>query len=240
MPHNILDAEAQFGTLLRAFRFLREKLMRDLREGTKIFTYRHQVQFNEPLAERLAASVRRHGPGWLLWVRKDDRPDRCFAWVEPSAVEGLLYGGMPHLVTDGPPQVAYDAWEQIARKALALRRGEDKPRPPNNGSVRRLLLNQNVQLSVAPGAELAVHTWIWLPAEFTGSALHIVADGAAVGQGQAADLSLRECWQAIWTPARVAADGQHIELSLSAPDAGDTAVYTTGWTVYRIRSPAQV
>jgi hypothetical protein len=239
MPHDIPNAEAQFETLLRAFRFLREKLLRDLREGTKVFTYRHQVQFNEPLAERLAASIRRHGPGWLLWVRMDDRPDRCFAWVEPSAVEGLLYGGMPYLVTDSPPRVAYDAWEQIARKALALRRGEDKPPPPINGSVRRLLLNQNVQIDVAPGLDLVAHTWVWLTGDFTGSALRIVADGAVVGQGQAADLSRQECWQAVWAAVRVAADRRHIALSLSASDAGHGLIYTTGWTVRRMRSPNQ-
>ncbi len=239
MPHDILNAEAQFETLLRAFRFLREKLLRDLREGTKVFTYRHQVQFNEPLAERLAASIRRHGPGWLLWVRMDDRPDRCFAWVEPSAVEGLLYGGMPYLVTDGPPRVAYDAWEQIARKALVLRDGDGMPPPPNNGSVRRLLPHQHVRLAVAPGAVLAVHTWIWLPAHFTGTGLRIVTDGAVVGQGHAADLSLRDCWQPVWAPARVAADRQHIDLSLAAADAGHTPIFTAGWTVRRIAFPRQ-
>jgi len=236
LPHAMPNAEAQFETLLRAFRFLRVKLLADLREGTKIFTYRHQIQFNEPLAERFAASIRRHGPGWLLWVRMDDRDDRCFAWVERSAVEGLLYGGMPHLVTDSPPRVAYDSWEQIARKALALRRGEDRPAPPINAIVRRSLPDQHVQIDVVPGASIVVHTWVFLPSDFAGGALAIVADGGVVGQGQAADPSRRECWQAAWARISVPMDRRHLALSLSAPDAGHAPIYTTGWTIRRMRS----
>src|SRR4051794_37715673 len=51
------DGPAQFETLLTAFRWLRDKFLQDLRTGEKIFTYRHHLQFNEALAQRLFASL---------------------------------------------------------------------------------------------------------------------------------------------------------------------------------------
>ncbi|MBS0639576.1 MAG: hypothetical protein JSS43_06865 [Proteobacteria bacterium] len=233
--------EAQVPRIITSFRWLRDKLLQDLRDGEKIFTYRHQIQFNEPLAERLARSIRRHGPGWLLWVRMDDRPDRCFAWVEPSGIDGLLYGGMPHLVTDSPPRVAYDAWEQIAIKAVALRHGQGEalPPPPGPGHVRRFIPGaaQPEQSAVVapaePGSLVAVHTWVWLPATFTGNRLDFAALGADLGRGRPVDLELRDRWQPVWVPARVATDRQQIALWLAAPD-GSGAVYTSGWTLHRM------
>jgi hypothetical protein len=238
LPSNSADPEAQFEALLSAFRWLRSKLLQDLRDGNKMFVYRHQIQFNQPLAERLAGSIRRHGPGWLLWVRMDDRPDRCFAWVEPSAVRGLLLAGMPHLVTDSPPRVAYDAWEQIAIKAMALRRGDDPPPSPTHGPSTRLALGgtdpERSAVAAVPGSLLAVHTWIWLPSGFSSSSVDISTEGAAVGLGRPVDVSLLGCWQAVWTPVRVAPDRHTISLWLAAPDGVETTVYRTAWTVYRL------
>src|SRR5690349_19869130 len=68
LPVTTPDAEREFDALLRAFRWLRDKFLQDLGSGKKIFTYRHHIQFTEALAERLLTSLRRHGPGWLLWV----------------------------------------------------------------------------------------------------------------------------------------------------------------------------
>lgn len=235
------NPEAQVPAVVASFRWLRDKLLRDLRDGEKIFTYRHQVQFNEALAERLARGIRRHGPGWLLWVRMDDRPERCFAWAEPSGVDGLLFGGMPHLVTDSPPRVAYDAWEQIAIKALKLRRGqgEDLPPPPTHGPVRRFMAaapnpeQSAVAAPVVPGSLVALHTWVWLPAGFDGGRVDIAAVGAELGRGKPVDMTLRDRWQPVWVPARVAADQHRIGLWLSAPD-GSGPVHASGWTLRRM------
>jgi hypothetical protein len=86
----------------------------------KIFVYRGPEGANEHLARKLASCIRAHGPGRLLCVYEDSRPERRFAWVEPSRLKGLLFGGMPHLSNSAPVRIAYDAWESIARQSLAI------------------------------------------------------------------------------------------------------------------------
>ncbi|HVZ09677.1 hypothetical protein [Rhodopila sp.] len=226
------DAERHFDSLLTAFRWLRGKFLDDLRAGVKVFTYRHQLQFDPALAERLAAAIRGYGPGWLLWVRADDRPDRCFAWVERGAVEGLLLGGMPHLVAEPPPRVAYDAWEQIARQALRLRDGQDVPESPTNAAVRPVTIGTwSDPVSVQPNTTLVAHSWVWLPPRFAATHVAITADGAVAGQGQPVDTKRHESWQPVWTLLRVNADRTQVRLGFTTIDGAAPRIYTTGWTI---------
>ncbi len=234
MPADTPDASQQFDTLLSAFRWLRDKFLQDLQNGEKIFTYRHHIQFDESLVQRLLASLRRHGPGWLLWVRQDERPDRCFAWAEHAGVDGLIYGGMPYLVAEPPPRPAYDGWEQIARRALRLRNGV-MPLSPTNAAVRRVAAGGAADtLPVAPGGLFAVQTWLWLPKSFAGTRLDFAVTGGEVGRGRPVDVSIREQWQPVWAPVRVAPNQTRLGLGFNVPEGGSTFVYTNGWTVRRM------
>jgi hypothetical protein len=117
-------APLAFSGRLRSFCRLKEKLLADLRDGSKIFVFRGNEGFNDYLAGTLAASIQQHGPGRLLWVGEDKRPERRFAWVESPGIHGLLYGGMPNLSNSAPVRISYDAWDSIARQALSFFHGE--------------------------------------------------------------------------------------------------------------------
>jgi F5/8 type C domain len=135
LPITDPKSNLEFPKRIRSLRRLKEKFLSDLRDGSKIFVYRGLEGINDYLARSLAACIRQHGPGRLLWVGEDKRPERRFAWVEPSGFDGLLYGGMPDLSNSAPVRIGYDAWESIARQALVHFREEIRsPRQPRTAA----------------------------------------------------------------------------------------------------------
>ncbi len=108
---------------LKVIPFLRDKLLRDLREGEKIFVCKGTRSIEEAAA--LARIMRRYGPNTLLWITPEDEDNpRGSVRVREA---GLMQGFMDRLA---PPRDAYDlspAWLTVCRNAHALR-AADCPR----------------------------------------------------------------------------------------------------------------
>jgi hypothetical protein len=102
-----------------SFRFLKRLFQDDLKTGEKTFVFR----FIEPLEPRMQRqflqAIRKHGPGWLLYIRQDPAYPEGFVEL---AEDGLLIGAIDKLSNENPPQINAKAWEHIARKAIDLRR----------------------------------------------------------------------------------------------------------------------
>ena len=59
-----------------------------LRTGQKIFVYHHPTRIHEALIERLHTTIRRHGPGRLLYVR--EQADCPFGTSVPMTLKGMF------------------------------------------------------------------------------------------------------------------------------------------------------
>ena len=105
-------------------RFLRQKLIEDLRDGGKIFVYKnnHRTLSDDELAG-LHAAVRRYGDNTLLYVRVADaaHPNRSVAWAGP----GLLVGAIEHFTHSPLPEdtflgLATASWMEICQVAHGM------------------------------------------------------------------------------------------------------------------------
>ena len=133
------------GEQLRALGLLRRKLREDLASGDKIFVRKGEIRHGRltedlPLMVSLFQAIRRHGPGWLLWVTE---PDEALA---PGCVQllhpGLLRGALSRFAHyERAQDAAYLEWEDVCECAHTLRRSNAqagtilrprlRPRPAN-------------------------------------------------------------------------------------------------------------
>ncbi len=75
----------------RRLTFLKDKLLRDLKEGRKIFVYRaYADNLTDDTVARLQAAIASHGPSRLLYIRKAPTPEMIGAVRKISP--GLCYG----------------------------------------------------------------------------------------------------------------------------------------------------
>jgi hypothetical protein len=102
---------------VRSFRFLKAKLLEELRQGEKIFVFRFDSPVETEVIHRLHYAIRRRGPGWLLHVVED--PSRPFGWTQKQA-EGLIVAAMAKLMYGLPQVIDLEAWRAIARAALSI------------------------------------------------------------------------------------------------------------------------
>jgi hypothetical protein len=101
-----------------AFRFLKRLFQDELRSGERTFVFRFIAPLEPELIKKFHQAIRKHGPGWLLYVKQDPaHPEGFVELVE----EGLLIGSIDKLSNENPPQINAAAWENIARKVMALR-----------------------------------------------------------------------------------------------------------------------
>lgn len=109
--------------LIRRQRFLRRKLLEDLRSGTKIFVYKNLARnLSAQELTALLAAVRRHGDNTLFYIAyaDDAHPNGTVEVAGP----GLLVGYIDHFsndpVTDAFLGFAHDQLLTLCRRALAL------------------------------------------------------------------------------------------------------------------------
>jgi hypothetical protein len=102
---------------IRMFRFLKAKLLEELREGEKIFVFRFDHDVGMELVERLHAAIRAHGPGWLLYVKQD--PSQPFGWTQLHA-ERLIVAAIGKLMNELPQVIDMEAWRAIAQTSRAI------------------------------------------------------------------------------------------------------------------------
>jgi hypothetical protein len=114
----------------RRLQFLRNKLIEDLEQGTKIFVYKNMFRnlTNEELA-RLHVAMRAYGKNTLLYVRYA-RPDRPNGTVEVTA-PGLMIGYIDHFAYSpedkplGPNSESWLALCQASYRTWIQSRGQD-------------------------------------------------------------------------------------------------------------------
>ena len=108
---------AQFG---RRMRFLRDKLLEDLRGGEKIFVYQYRRPLTEDEMARIHASIRAYGPGTIMFV-DDMSPHRSAGQVQETQ-PGRLEARIDRLIrTEGWNNISTEGWLDICLKAAALR-----------------------------------------------------------------------------------------------------------------------
>jgi hypothetical protein len=114
-----IDVAEAHTQVVRTLRYLRQKLLRDLKEASKIFVYRTDADHSLDEMTRLLQAIRSHGNGTLLWVTAGD-PGFGIGSVEVLG-DGFLKG---HLDRFAPPsqtyEVSFDAWLTVCRNAAAL------------------------------------------------------------------------------------------------------------------------
>jgi hypothetical protein len=98
-------------------RYLRDKLIADLDEGTKIFVYKTADLQSEADVERILGAIRRYGDNWLLCVEQAGTPGGAGSVRDCGG--GLLTGGLsivnplPHNRWD----IAFEEWLSLCRAA---------------------------------------------------------------------------------------------------------------------------
>jgi hypothetical protein len=125
IPAHKLTIEAATEQICRRHRFLRQKLLTDLREGNKIFVFKDMFRplSNDDLS-RLHAAVRNYGDNTLLYVRVEDtgHVNGTVEWVKP----GLMVGYIDHFKFSPTDQFlgsSSASWAIICRNAYALWQG---------------------------------------------------------------------------------------------------------------------
>jgi hypothetical protein len=103
---------------IKAFRFLVDKLRRDLAEGEKTFVFRSSAAVELAAVVALHQAVRRHGPGWTLCVR----PDPKHGPRVDTLCDGLQIASLPRLSSTSVLRVDFNGWERLAEASLLLRR----------------------------------------------------------------------------------------------------------------------
>jgi hypothetical protein len=96
--------------------FLVRKLCEDLTEGSKIFVFHAMDDMSTASALKLAAAIRRYGPGTLLWVRLSDTAH------PPGSTERIADGLIAGYVDRFAPgsnayDLSLDCWVEVCRSA---------------------------------------------------------------------------------------------------------------------------
>jgi predicted Zn-dependent protease len=118
-----MSLERMTRMLTQRQRFLRRKLLEDLRDGSKIFVYKCLTEnLSGSGLARLLAAVRRHGDNTLFYIRYEDA-DHPNGTVELGGI-GLLIGYIDHFshdpVTDKMLGLPVEQFLTLCRRAYAL------------------------------------------------------------------------------------------------------------------------
>ena len=114
-----------YATMCKRIAFLRRKLLSDLASGDKILVHK-TFDVDIEAVRALAASLRRHGPVRLLWVRTramlpDDGVQRRIGTVE--TIEPGLYASDVSAFGNrvgAPWHIAFEDWVAVCRAAAAI------------------------------------------------------------------------------------------------------------------------
>lgn len=117
-----ISYEEMVDVACRRLRFLREKLIRDLREGEKIFVFRNMLRdLTAAEIHRLHAAVRAYGKATLFYVQYSNDVRQSGEVRSPE--EGLLWGYMDRFAfsrDDKPLGPATESWLAVCRRAFEM------------------------------------------------------------------------------------------------------------------------
>lgn len=109
------DREKRFVGVCRRIRFLRDKLLQDLKDAEKIFVYSCRETVNDSEIRELWSALRRYGDNRLLFVRSGT--DRNAIGSVRLLETTLVVGFIDKLSVDGP---SFELWLQLCRQASLL------------------------------------------------------------------------------------------------------------------------
>ena len=109
------DRQKRFVSVCRRIRFLREKLLQDLKDAEKIFVYSCREAVDVPDIRELWNALRRYGDNRLLFVRS--APDQNAAGSVVPLETTLVAGFVDKLSVEEP---SYVRWLEICRQARFL------------------------------------------------------------------------------------------------------------------------
>jgi tetratricopeptide (TPR) repeat protein len=117
-----ISHDKMFAQCCRRLRFLRDKLVADLRSGAKIFVYKitWRVMTADEIA-RMHAALRRYGDATLLYVQRalPDKPHGTVELVKPGLMMGYIDRFSASPTGENLPP-APESWSLVCRRALAL------------------------------------------------------------------------------------------------------------------------
>jgi tetratricopeptide (TPR) repeat protein len=110
-------ADRMYTQTCRRLRFLRGKMLEDLRVAEKIFVYRAQDPVDDATVGEMAAALRRHGDAALLCVMR--APEGVKAGSVRSLGRGQYIGYVGHFQRDGSGKTGSDVegWSAVCRAA---------------------------------------------------------------------------------------------------------------------------
>ena len=113
-----------FAQQCRRLRFLRDKMIEDLRDGEKILVYANRVRLADGEIDDLYSAVRLYGPNRLLCVRPEE--PGCKSGLVQRRQEGLFVAYLDKPWPGGQAPVAQESWLEICRRTAELCDGADK------------------------------------------------------------------------------------------------------------------
>jgi hypothetical protein len=128
------DREKLFVQLQRRMRFLREKLLEDLADGTKIFLYRCRREVQESDIPPVAAALLVYNPRNILMAVKmasPEDPPHAVRWMAPGVLIGNIRDGRKQPLGTGWA-VDFESWLETCRQAVELveRKGQGSALDP--------------------------------------------------------------------------------------------------------------
>lgn len=114
--------------------FLRDKLVRDLEEGRKIFVYHGMEPLSRACALQLLLALRSYGPATLLWVERQQvgHPAGSVEWVAPGLAKGYMDRFAPG---DDAHDLSIHCWLALCRAAYRLITGDSGSPSPTSAPV---------------------------------------------------------------------------------------------------------
>jgi hypothetical protein len=244
-----------------AFRFLKRRFQTDLLSGEKTFIFRFIDELPASVIERLYQAIRKHGPGWLLYVKQDRQ--KTSALVE-TIHNGLLVSSITKLSNENPPQIDFAAWGSIMSQASQLRSSTNKmPKPletkssnqyschsiqplrPNLEIIPHLLSSatstgEPLSHIVIQGLETdqlyKFELWVFLPSDFSGSDISVLMWGVYSEAFDSIDINSRDTWQYLSVSARTSVETTSLVPSLVASGVGCSTFYSSGWTFSKVHN----
>lgn len=107
---------------IRRLPFLREKLIDDLRSGSKVFVYHGMSPLSEREAIAMARSIASYGPSILLWVElaNSEHPSGTVERLSPNLLKGYMKRFAPG---EDAHDFDVDCWVDICRAASGFEHG---------------------------------------------------------------------------------------------------------------------
>jgi hypothetical protein len=130
-------------------RFLRERLIRDLSRGRRLFVFKGTADI--ATVEDIAAQLQAYGPNCLLWVKLADTAHLAGTVVRLSP--HLLSGFISRIGTyEGDPSLPVEEWISVCANAYRLWRGADPPKVPVDNLISRATVTRSCRWFAHPSA----------------------------------------------------------------------------------------